>query len=103
MKKFIAFGLLILSVNAWAIQPSKLNICSAWLSTYSQFHDNNAVSILSSEFDAEMKRLNLYSTDQIENALDQPVMLLATDNGEATDNQLSYCVTMARNFTGDKQ
>lgn len=84
-----------------AAVPSKLNTCAAWLSTYQQFHiDDKETSILLSDYEGELKRLNLYSVDEIENSLDLPIMLSAADNSSDTRKTLTMCTEIAKNFVG---
>lgn len=90
--------------HALAVPANNLNKCAAWLSTYQQFHpDDKDTSILLSDFEGEMKRLDQYSTDQIENALDLPMMDSAADNSHQTAVDLSYCRGIAINFTRNQK
>ena len=50
-----------------------------------------------------MKRLDQYSTDQIENALDLPMMESAADNSHQTVVDLTYCRDIAINFTRNQK
>lgn len=99
--------LLVLAVTAVyvggvrAAPPSKLNTCAAWLDTYQQFHpDDKDTSILLSDFEGELKRLDLFSVDEIENALDLPMMMTAADNSPQTKKDLMYCRGIAQDFVG---
>lgn len=84
-----------------AAPPSKLNTCAAWLNTYQQFHpDDKDTSILLSDFEGELKRLDLFSVDEIENALDLPMMMTAADNSPQTKKDLMYCRGIAQDFVG---
>lgn len=90
--------------NALAVPANNLNKCAAWLSTYQQFHpDDKDTSILLSDFEGEMKRLDQYSTDQIENALDLSMMDSAADNSHQTAVDLAYCRGIAINFTRNQK
>lgn len=98
----IAFG--FWANSALAVPANNLNKCAAWLSTYQQFHpDDKDTSILLSDFEGEMKRLDQYSTDQIENALDLPMMESAADNSHQTTIDLFYCRGIAINFTRNQK
>ncbi|UTQ72605.1 hypothetical protein [Escherichia phage A221] len=71
------------------------------METYQQFHpDDKDTSILLSDFEGELKRLDLFSVDQIENALDLPMMLTAADNSPQTKKDLMYCRGIAQDFVG---
>ena len=84
-----------------AAPPSKLNTCAAWLDTYQQFHpDDKDTSILLSDFEGELKRLDLFSVDEIENALDLPMMMSAADNSPQTAKDLTMCRKIAKDFVG---
>lgn len=84
-----------------AAPPSKLNTCAAWMETYQQFHpDDKDTSILLSDFEGELKRLDLFSVDQIENALDLPMMMSAAENSPQTKTDLMYCRGIAQDFVG---
>lgn len=97
---WIAWLLLVTSLYAVAQPANNLNTCVAWLSTYQQFHpDDKDTSILLSDFEGELKRIDQYSTDQIENALDLPVMLSAAENSKQTLKDLNYCRGIATKFT----
>lgn len=104
-RKIILLLLLAVVVSyvagAYAAPPSKLNTCAAWMNTYQQFHpDDKDTSILLSDFEGEMKRLDLFSVDEIENALDLPMMLTAADNSPQTKKDLMYCRGIAQDFVG---
>lgn len=87
--------------GVYAAPPSKLNTCVAWLDTYQQFHpDDKDTSILLSDFEGELKRLDLFSVDEIENALDLPMMMTAADNSPQTKKDLMYCRGIAQDFVG---
>lgn len=99
--------LLILAVfvgyvgGAYSAPPSKLNTCAAWMDTYQQFHpDDKDTSILLSDFEGELKRLDLFSVDEIENALDLPMMMSAAENSPQTKKDLMYCRAIAQDFVG---
>lgn len=84
-----------------AAPPSKLNICVAWMDTYQQFHpDDKDTSILLSDFEGELKRLDLFSIDEVENALDLPMMISAADNSPQTAKDLTMCRKVAKDFVG---
>lgn len=90
--------------HALAVPANNLNKCAAWLSTYQQFHpDDKDTSILLSDFEGEMKRLDQYSTDQIENALDLQMMESAAENSHQTVVDLMYCRDIAINFTRNQK
>lgn len=94
--------LFVIPLCAQAVPASRLNICMAWLTTYEQFHiHDKETSILKSDFEGELKRLDLYSIDEIENALDLPMMLSAADKGKDTQKYLSECTKVAKDFTGN--
>lgn len=98
-KILLLLVLIVGCVNA--APPSKLNTCVAWMETYQQFHpDDKDTSILLSDFEGELKRLDLFSVDQIENALDLPMMLTAADNSPQTKKDLMYCRGIAQDFVG---
>lgn len=97
--KRIAVILLIASSLAQAAPASKLNTCAAWLDTYQQFHpDDKDTSILLSDFEGELKRLDLFHIDEIENALDLPMMQSAAENSQETKRNLAMCRQIAINF-----
>lgn len=92
---------LVSTSTVWASPPSKLNKCVAWLNTYQQFHiDDKDTSILLSDFEGELKRLDLYSVDEIENALDLPMMESAAENSVQTEDDLAKCRGIAQDFVG---
>lgn len=98
MKRLVVLLLLISGV-ACAAPSSKLNICAAWLDTYQQFHpEDKDTSILLSDFEGELKRLDLFSINEIENALDLPMMESAADNSDETKSNLKMCRQIAINF-----
>lgn len=98
--KYSLFVLLWVSTITCATPVvSNLNMCAAWLDTYQQFHpDDKDTSILLSDYEGELKRLDLYSINEIENALDDPMMLSAADNSEQTKKDLEKCRQIATNF-----
>lgn len=99
MKK-LALVAIFVSGFAMAEPANELNTCAAWLSTYQQFHpDDKDTSILLSDYEGELKRLDLYSTNQIENALDLPIMMSAADNSKETEAELLRCREIATRFT----
>lgn len=101
MKCKILLLLVLIAGCVNAAPPSKLNMCVAWMETYQQFHpDDKDTSILLSDFEGELKRLDLFSVDQIENALDLPMMLTAADNSPQTKKDLMYCRGIAQDFVG---
>ncbi|EHJ9376154.1 hypothetical protein KB816_002863 [Salmonella enterica] len=101
---FLLFFSVLASFQVMASPASKLNICAAWLSTYQQFHpDDKDTSILLSDYEGELKRLDLYSVDQIENALDLPMMESAADNSKQTIKDLTMCREIATNFVGNQR
>lgn len=101
MKCKILLLLLLMAGSVNATPPSKLNTCAAWMETYQQFHpDDKDTSILLSDFEGELKRLDLFSVDQIENALDLPMMLSAAENSPQTKKDLMYCRGIAQDFVG---
>ena len=101
MKCKILLLLVLIAGCVNAAPPSKLNTCVAWMETYQQFHpDDKDTSILLSDFEGELKRLDLFSVDQIENALDLPMMLTAADNSSQTKKDLMYCRGIAQDFVG---
>lgn len=101
MKCKILLLLVLIAGCVNAAPPSKPNTCVAWMETYQQFHpDDKDTSILLSDFEGELKRLDLFSVDQIENALDLPMMLTAADNSPQTKKDLMYCRGIAQDFVG---
>lgn len=98
--KYSLFVLLWVSTITCATPVvSNLNMCAAWLDTYQQFHpEDKDTSILLSDYEGELKRLDLYSINEIENALDDPMMLSAADNSEQTKKDLEKCRQIATNF-----
>lgn len=101
MKGKILLLLVLIAGCVNATPPSKLNTCVAWMETYQQFHpDDKDTSILLSDFEGELKRLDLFSVDQIENALDLPMMLSAAENSPQTKKDLMYCRGIAQDFVG---
>lgn len=100
MKRLTLAVVVLTSGFAFAEPPNELNTCAAWLSTYQQFHpDDKDTSILLSDYEGELKRLDLYSVDQVENALDLPVMMSAADSSQDTVTELSRCREIALRFT----
>ncbi|WPJ72201.1 hypothetical protein DEEACLCL_00184 [Salmonella phage CRW-SP2] len=99
MKRLILISLLFAGVVQAAPVVSNLNLCAAWLDTYQQFHpEDKDTSILLSDYEGELKRLDLYNVNEIENALDSDMMLSAADNSEQTRKDLMHCREIAQNF-----
>lgn len=104
IKILLLFLCTFMSSQVLAAPASKLNMCAAWLSTYQQFHpDDKDTSILLSDYEGELKRLDLYSVDQIENALDLPMMESSADNSKQTIKDLTMCREIATNFVGNQR
>lgn len=101
MKRPILISLLFAGVVQAAPVVSNLNLCAAWLDTYQQFHpEDKNTSILLSDYEGELKRLDLYDVNQIENALDSDMMLSAADNSQETQKDLKRCRGIATDFVG---
>lgn len=102
MKAKITLLLIALYVGGAGAAPnSNLNVCVAWLDTYQQFHpDDKDTSILLSDFEGELKRLDLFSINEVESALDLPMMLSAADNSAQTAKDLTKCRKIAKDFVG---
>lgn len=102
MKLKIALLVMALFTGVSSAAPtSNLNTCVAWLDTYQQFHpDDKDTSILLSDFEGELKRLDLFSVNEVENALDLPMMMSAADNSTQTAKDLTKCRKIAKDFVG---
>lgn len=99
MKRLIIICMLAAGTAQAAPVVSNLNLCAAWLDTYQQFHpEDKDTSILLSDYEGELKRLDLYDINQIENALDSQMMLSAADNSEQTTKDLMKCRDIAKDF-----
>lgn len=99
MKRLIVICMFMVGTAQAAPVVSNLNLCAAWLDTYQQFHpEDKDTSILLSDYEGELKRLDLYSINEIENALDSPMMLSAAESSEKTKQDLVKCRNIATDF-----
>lgn len=98
--KRILIALLFLTGAAHASgEADELHTCLAWFSTYEQFHqDDYDTSVLKAKLELEMKLSKVYNVNQIENALDMPMMQSAADKSEETKSNLRYCTGIAKDF-----
>ncbi|AFX93565.1 Rz-like spanin [Serratia phage phiMAM1] len=99
MKRILLALLFITGAAQAAGQADDLHTCLAWFSTYEQFHqDDYDTGLLKAKLELEMKLSKVYNINQIENALDTPMMESAADKSEETKSNLRYCTNIAKDF-----
>lgn len=99
MKRILLALLFVSGATHATGEADDLHTCLAWFSTYEQFHqDDYDTSLLKAKLELEMKLSKVYNINQIENALETPMMGSAADKSEETKSNLKYCTGVAKDF-----
>jgi len=96
--KYAIIIALLYSGSAFAL-PDELHSCMAWMTLYDQTHDNQKITNLRVQLEAEMKKAKVFNPLQYDEALhDKATIQSATTDGRDTSNTLSYCSKIAYDF-----